>query len=89
MYFNGSRMYIIEKLAELYLKLTKNEIKPYEEPQDEVEELEDIMTCSHKFMPIDSTGNILACSKCGYTVTKKRLKKEQNFFVQINKSDNQ
>ena len=44
------------------------------------DKLEDVVTCKHNFMPIDSTGKILACSKCGYVVTEKRLKKNHNFF---------
>ncbi|MCD7780251.1 MAG: hypothetical protein LUH05_06220 [Candidatus Gastranaerophilales bacterium] len=68
-------MYIIEKLIKTYLKLTKKEnIIPIAADEETVE-LEDILTCNHNFMPIDSTGEILACSKCGYIVSKKRLEK--------------
>ena len=28
-------------------------------------------TCRHNFMPVDSTGNVLACTKCGFVVKKK------------------
>lgn len=68
-------MYIIEKLIKLYIKFTKKEEIPILPEQEE--ELEDILTCKHNFMPIDSTGNILACSKCGYVIKKSRLKKHQ------------
>lgn len=27
--------------------------------------------CSHNFMPIDSTGEVLACSKCGFVIKKR------------------
>lgn len=67
-------MYIIEKLIKIYSKLTtkKNEVNI---PSDiDNYELEDILTCKHTFMPIDSTGNMLACSKCGYLITKERYK---------------
>ena len=32
---------------------------------DEEEEM-----CEHKFMPVDSTKNVLACVKCGYVIKK-------------------
>ena len=53
-------MYIIE----LFLKL-KNDIlqgKFKKKPQVIKDEIE---KCNHLFIPIDSTGRILACSKCG------------------------
>lgn len=73
-------MYIFEKIIKIYLKYfrRKEEHPNYSSIQNE--ELEDVITCKHNFMPIDSTGNILACSKCGYVVTKKRIKKNHNFF---------
>lgn len=73
-------MYIIEKLLKLYFKYSKKE-KPIIINKDSEEvELEDVITCKHHFMPIDSTNQIFACSKCGYLVTKKRLMKEKNIF---------
>ena len=39
--------------------------------------LEDVITCHHHFLPIDSTGNIFACSKCGFVVKKDRLRKKK------------
>jgi len=72
-------MYIIEKIIKLYLKFKDNEAQPVIPDSEDKIELEDILTCKHTFMPIDSTGRILACSKCGYLVTKKRvLKKPEN-----------
>ncbi len=73
-------MYIIEKIIKTYLKLTKKEKIFSYTTNVQNEELEDILTCKHNFMPIDSTGEILACSKCGYVVTRKRLDKNKNFF---------
>ena len=73
-------MYIIEKIIKTYLKLTKKEKIFSYTTNVQNEELEDILTCIHNFMPIDSTGEILACSKCGYVVTRKRLDKNKNFF---------
>lgn len=73
-------MYIIEKIIKTYLKLAKKEKVFSFETNTQNEELEDVLTCKHHFMQIDSTGNIFACSKCGYVVTKKRLDKNKNFF---------
>lgn len=73
-------MYIIEKIIKTYLKLTRKEKVFSYTTNVQNEELEDILTCKHNFMPIDSTGEILACSKCGYVVTRKRLDKNKNFF---------
>lgn len=28
-------------------------------------------SCNHEFMPVDSTGEILACIKCGFVVQRK------------------
>ena len=67
-------MYIIEKLIKIYLKITKKD-KIYALPTNEdIVELEDVITCNHNFMPIDSTGEILACSLCGYLIRKDKLK---------------
>lgn len=33
------------------------------------EPLEDeALTCEHNFMPVDSTGLVLACTKCGFVI---------------------
>ncbi len=70
-------MYIIEKLIKLYLKYTKKERIIVIPDNENNSELEDVITCRHNFMPIDSTGEILACSKCGYVISKKRLNKKK------------
>ncbi len=70
-------MYIIEKLIKLYLKASHKEQKIIAPEFKDNSELEDVLTCKHNFMPIDSTGKILACSKCGYLVTKKRAVKKR------------
>ncbi len=51
-------MYIIE----LFFKI-KNEIK--KRKQKTLPKTREYETCNHFFVPIDSTGRILACSKCG------------------------
>ena len=35
--------------------------------------------CEHIFLPVDSTGEVLACSKCGLVVNKNDLK-DVNIF---------
>jgi hypothetical protein len=71
-------MYIIEKLIRLYMKVKTKDLEPALPNNEDNAELEDVITCKHTFMPIDSTGRILACSKCGYLVTKKRASKKKN-----------
>lgn len=73
-------MYIIEKIIKLYLKHTKKDNKLQITNIEDNAELEDVITCKHNFMPIDSTQEVLACSKCGYVITKKRLDKNRNIF---------
>lgn len=41
--------------------------------------VEDYEKCEHVFMPIDSTGETLACTKCGLIKKRSEIKK-RNFF---------
>lgn len=34
-------------------------------------ENDNVRECNHNFMPVDSTGLILACTKCGFVVQKR------------------
>ncbi len=70
-------MYIIEKIIKIYLNIVKKEQSVITADFDDNYVLEDVVTCSHNFLPIDSTGKILACSKCGFVVTKDRLKNKE------------
>lgn len=69
-------MYLFELITK-YIKgkkYTRNcDFDPF--AQDEIIEEE----CEHIFLPVDSTGEILACSKCGLVVNKKDLK-DKNIF---------
>ena len=29
---------------------------------------DEALTCEHNFMPVDSTGLVLACTKCGFVI---------------------
>ncbi len=69
-------MYIIEKNIKIYLKYTKKDNSIVIPENTDNPELEDVVTCKHQFMPIDSSGEILACSKCGYVISKKRASKD-------------
>lgn len=65
--------FIIKKLTQKkeqqsYNPLIENAFQEYE-------------NCEHIFMPIDSTNEILSCTKCG--IIKKRSElKNKNFFIQ-------
>lgn len=67
-------MYIIE----LFIKwLNKNKRGTGANPdgilkENYKEEEDEAITCSHNFMPVDSTGTVLACTKCGFVVKKGR-----------------
>ncbi len=71
-------MYIIEQITKIYLKLKKREKQIVLPDNNDIYELEDAVSCQHNFMPIDSTGNILACSKCGFLINKQKLKKKKD-----------
>ena len=47
---------------------------------EQIPEEENYEACEHIFMPVDSTGETLACSKCGLVVQKKDLR-YKNFFM--------
>lgn len=71
-------MYFIEFIVNKFLKKKKQEdtFNPLDEKSSEEEDYDN---CEHIFMPIDSTGEILSCSKCGLVVKRQDLKK-QNIF---------
>lgn len=62
-------------------KILKDEecIKQYDATDDSPDYIEDYESCEHVFMPIDSTGEILACTKCGILANKKDVYKENIF----------
>jgi len=60
-------MYIFEVFIKWLNKRVTKEIKPKKPNYEEVDEA---INCEHKFMPVDSTGNVLACIKCGFVVRK-------------------
>ena len=60
-------MYIIEIFTKWLNKRQQKEVVP-EKPN--YEEQDEALTCEHNFMPVDSTGLVLACTKCGFVVKK-------------------
>lgn len=62
-------MYIIELFYKLKEDIKNGKFK--KKPQKLPEEKE---KCDHLFVPIDSTGRILACSKCGALLKKAKPK---------------
>lgn len=70
-------MYLFELITRYIMgkKYRKNSsFDPF--AQDDIENSDN---CEHVFLPIDSTGEVLACSKCGLVVNKKDLK-DVNIF---------
>ena len=66
-------MYIIELFNKLR-NLKKEKEPEFEEYINLQDELEDVLTCKHNFMPIDSTKTILSCTKCGYVIKNTKMK---------------
>ena len=66
-------MYILE----VFIKwLNKRETKEIMPKKPSFKEEDEALTCAHKFMPVDSTGEVLACIKCGFVVKKGNNKQE-------------
>ena len=72
-------MYIIELIVKI---LMHRKEKPTYNPllEDGNSEIMEYESCEHVFMPIDSTNETLACSKCGFLVKRRELK-NKNFFM--------
>lgn len=68
-------MYFVEYIIK---KITQKKEKAFSENVLENENTE-YENCEHVFMPIDSTHEILSCSKCGFLVKKSDLR-NKNFF---------
>jgi hypothetical protein len=83
-------MFIIEAILKYIKKDKFNEILETHDreqcehlldyiPLEEDRTTEEDLNCEHIFMPVDSTGEILACSKCG-EIRKREELKDINFF---------
>lgn len=62
-------MYLLELVVKLFKKSEKQtpDFDPFVVEEDDTQ-------CEHIFLPVDSSGEVLACSKCGLVVNKKDLK---------------
>ena len=58
-------MYIIEVFIK-WLNKRQTKERKFEKPS--FEEVDEALNCEHNFMPVDSTGLILACTKCGFVI---------------------
>ena len=74
-------MYFIELIVNALIK-NKNKKQISAENYDPMREETDTdyEGCEHIFMPVDSTGEVLACRNCGLVVKRKDLK-NKNFFM--------
>ena len=70
-------MYFIELLVQKFRK-KREESSGFDPMAEDKPDAEDACT-EHVFMPIDSSGETLACRNCGLVVNKKDLK-DINFF---------
>ena len=73
---NQQIMYIIE----VFIKwLNKRQTKERVMKKPSFKEVDEALTCEHNFMPVDSTGLTLACTKCGFVIQNKdEIKKLDN-----------
>lgn len=63
-------MYVIEWIIKKIIqKIEKTNLPTEPEVQNQ-----DYEACEHVFMPVDSTGETLSCTKCGIVVRRKDLK---------------
>jgi hypothetical protein len=76
------KMYFIELIIK---KLTQKKELPTYNPEAQSEN-QDYESCEHIFMPVDSTEEILSCTKCGILVNRKDLK-NKNFFIKQRNDD--
>ncbi len=62
-------MYILEIFIKWLNKRQSKEINPTKPVYSDADEA---LNCEHNFMPVDSTGEVLACTKCGFVVKQKK-----------------
>ncbi len=79
-------MYIFELLVKYFQKnrvedlIEKYESERAQDPLNETFDVEDdSQNCEHVFLPIDSTKETFACSKCGLVINRKAYE-SRNFF---------
>lgn len=65
-------MYIFECICKLFKK-SEPEIDEFNYDPLNQPVSEDYERCDHEFMPVDSTGETLACIKCGFIVQRSSI----------------
>lgn len=77
-------MYIFELITNFFNKkynqdeYQKEDLSPYNTESFEPNTEEDYENCEHIFMPVDSTGEVLACTKCGLLKKLNELNFKEN-----------
>jgi len=73
-------MYLIELIIKkLIQKKDQSDYNPIEN-YGEKNVINEYENCEHVFMPLDSTNELLSCTKCGILVKRSELK-NKNFFI--------
>ena len=60
-------MYILEVFIKWLNKRQTKEVIP---PNPTFKDVDEALSCEHNFMPVESIGLILACTKCGFVVKR-------------------
>lgn len=61
-------MYILE----IFMRwLNRRQTKDVTPEKPDFKDVDEALNCEHNFMPVDSTGLVLACTKCGFVVKKR------------------
>ncbi len=64
-------MYILE----IFMKwLNRRQTKDVTPEKPDFKDVDEALNCEHNFMPVDSTGLVLACTKCGFVVKNRKFK---------------
>ena len=64
-------MYILE----IFMRwLNRRQTKDVTPEKPNFKDVDEALNCEHNFMPVDSTGLVLACTKCGFVVKKRERK---------------
>ena len=51
--------------------LNRRQTKDVTPEKPDFKDVDEALNCEHNFMPVDSTGLVLACTKCGFVVKKR------------------
>ena len=72
------KMYIIEKIIKLINKRKTSDEKQISYYTNQTDTIKVEEKCEHVFRPVDSTGMVLACIKCGFVVNMNDNQNEDN-----------